>query len=71
MLTLAEVAAELRVSESWVRKEVARGRVTPLRVGDSPRAPMRFTPAHVAQFVASLQPAQPVEQLRTRRRRRA
>lgn len=68
MLTVAEVADNLRVSQWWVRDRVRKGVVTPLRVGDSLRAEMRFDDDHYAQLKASMQPAAPTQ--RTRRRRR-
>lgn len=70
MFTTAEVAAELKVNAYWIRREVRRGRVTPMRLGDSKYAEMRFTDTHVKQLYDSLQPLSPAAKTRRGRRRR-
>jgi len=65
--TTAEVAESLRVSVDYLCDQVKRGLVSPLRMGDSPTAPMRWSDDDVARLIAALKP---VEAPTTRRRRR-
>lgn len=67
--TVAELAESLGVTEWWIREQVKRGRVSPLRIGDGPRAPMRFTPQDVEQLYESLRPPEPLPRKRRRHRR--
>lgn len=64
--TVAEVAGALKCSNWFVREQVKKGVVTPLRVGRH----MRFTDDDVAQLTTALRPASPAP-TRKRRRRRA
>jgi excisionase family DNA binding protein len=56
MLTAAEVAALMRHSEGWVRRQYREGRLRYLRSGRS----VRFRRADVEAFQQSLDPRQPV-----------
>jgi excisionase family DNA binding protein len=69
--TTAEVAGALKVTPTAVRRLVADGKVRPMRLSDSGKAPMRFTQADVDALVASLRPAPAAGNERKRRRRRA
>ncbi len=70
VFTLAEVAAQVGVAESTLRREIRTGRVEHLRVGPA-RHSIRFTEAQVDALIASWTtggaPATP-EPLRARRR---
>jgi excisionase family DNA binding protein len=53
LLTVAEVARLARVSERTVRRRIASGELPAIKVGTTPRAPVRIDPAELAAFVAS------------------
>lgn len=67
--TTAEVASAFKVTEEHVRDLVKAGKVTPLRLSDSARSPMRFTDDHVDQLKRALQPVAVAPQRRRRARR--
>jgi len=58
--TAAEVAETLQISIYAVYKQVAAGKVAPLRTADSPVAEMLFTDEDVARLVRALNPPPPV-----------
>ncbi|MQA76310.1 MAG: hypothetical protein GEU88_18610 [Solirubrobacterales bacterium] len=64
LLTVAEVAQWLSLGEGWVREHAAE--LGGVKVGDDPRAPLRFTGQGVEEWIERrrLQPAE-----RPRRRR--
>lgn len=68
--TVEQVAESLGVTAWWVRRQIKAGVVNPLRVGDHPSSPIRFTQADVDHLIESMRPAV-VEPTRKRRRRRA
>lgn len=70
LYTIKEVAAARKVSTDYIRKLVRQGKVTPFRTSDSPAAPMRFGPQHLAQIDAAMTPTPPAEPATRRRRRR-
>ena len=57
MLTVADVAAWLALGEGWVREHAAE--LGGVKVGDDPRAPLRFTSRGVEEWIESrrLRPA--------------
>ena len=57
--TAAEVAEALQISVYAVYKQVAAGKVAPLRTADSPLAEMLFTDDDVARLVRALNPPAP------------
>jgi hypothetical protein len=66
LLTTREVAAELTMSEDWVREHAAE--LGGIRMGKSPRAPLRFEEEHVDRYLDRQRLAAP-EEPRPRRRR--
>ncbi len=70
VFTLAEVAVQVGVAESTLRREIRTGRVEHLRIGVSRKA-IRFTAAQVDALIASWTTGgapQATEPLRARRR---
>jgi hypothetical protein len=57
MLTVADVAAWLALGEGWVREHAAE--LGGVKVGDDPRAPLRFPRGGVEEWIESrrLRPA--------------
>ena len=51
MLTVADVARWLGLGEGWVREHAAE--LGGVKVGDDPRAPLRFTRAGVQDWIES------------------
>jgi hypothetical protein len=68
MLTTAEVAAEMRMSEDWVREHADE--LGGVRAGRTSRAPLRFEPEEVAAWKRAHRLARPVAEPQGRRRRR-
>jgi hypothetical protein len=58
--TAAEVAEALQISVHAVYKQVAAGKVAPLRSFDTPSAEMLFSDEDVARLVRALNPPAPV-----------
>ncbi|WP_433002766.1 hypothetical protein [Kribbella sp. CA-294648] len=58
--TAAEVAEALQISVHAVYKQVAAGKVAPLRSYDTPSAEMLFTDEDLARLVRALNPRAPV-----------
>ena len=60
MLTVADVATWLALGEGWVREHAAE--LGGVRLGDDPRAPLRFTRAGVQDWIDSrrLRPVGPL-----------
>jgi hypothetical protein len=69
MLTTAEVAAEVRMSEDWVREHAAE--LGGIRAGRTCRAPLRFEPDGIEAWKRAHRLARPAigPELRRRRRR--
>jgi excisionase family DNA binding protein len=63
-LTVAELAALLRVSESWIQKRCAARAIPHTRVARQ----IRFTAEHVAQILAAGEEQPTVLPIRSRRR---
>lgn len=53
LLTVAEVAARLRVTEAWLRCLCRRGEIEHVRLGPSRRAPIRFHESAVDDYLAA------------------
>ena len=74
LLTTAEVAAELAMSEEWVRDHQAA--LGAIKLGDGPKARLRFEPEAIAAYkdrrrVKPPEPAPaPAPRRRSQRRRR-
>lgn len=52
-LTTAQVAQRLGVSTKYVQRLVWRGELSAIRMGQSARAPMRFTEVELSRFLAN------------------
>jgi len=64
--TVAQVAQAMQCSEWFVREQVKKGIVRPIRLGSNgQRAPMRFTDEHIETMLRAMTPTAP-----TPRRRR-
>ena len=48
---LAEVAAQLRVTERFLRKEIAAGRLRAMKAGAGPSSPFRFRQEWVDEYI--------------------
>lgn len=68
LLTTAEVAALLATSEDFVRTHAHE--MGAVRLGDSPRAPLRFDRARVEAWVEARRLPEPEQPRRRRRGRR-
>jgi len=71
LYTTAEVAEAFKVTPTAIRRLVDAGKVTPIRLSDSDRSPMRFTDEDVEQLKRALRPAPAATATPRRRRRRA
>jgi hypothetical protein len=69
--TTAEVAEALKITPTALRRLVADGKASPIRLSDSDRSPMRFSGDDVAALVAALRPPPAVPKARRRRNRGA
>lgn len=69
--TTEEVAKALRVTPTALGRLVKAGKVTPMRLSDRPRSPMRWTDSDLRQLEQALRPAEQVAPPGRRRRRRA
>jgi excisionase family DNA binding protein len=58
LLTIRETAAQLGQSESTIRRKVAAGELLAVRLGESPRAPLRIP----SDFLRAWLYAEPVEE---------
>jgi excisionase family DNA binding protein len=52
LLTIAETARWVRLSERTVLRRIAAGELSAVRLGSGPRAPLRVDPAELARFIA-------------------
>jgi hypothetical protein len=68
MLTTAEVAAEMRMSEDWVREHADE--LGGIRAGRTCRAPLRFEPEGIEDWKRAHRLARPEVKTEQRRRRR-
>jgi len=64
--TTADVAADLTMSEDWVREHAAE--LGGIRMGGSPRAPLRFDPRRIGQYKERQQLCAPAPPSRTPQR---
>lgn len=62
--TAAQVAEALHCSEWFIRDQVRRNVVRPLRLGSHLRAPMRFTEEDIAALQRAMRPAAPAPKRR-------
>jgi hypothetical protein len=70
LMTTPDVAAELCMSEDWVREHAAE--LGGIRAGRTCRAPLRFEPEEIAAWKRAHRVGRPApERRRTRRARRA
>lgn len=53
LLTVDEVAAELRLSPQTVYRRIGAGELAAVQLGSGPKAPIRVRAGAVAQFLAS------------------
>jgi excisionase family DNA binding protein len=51
LLTIREVAAQLRVSQRTVERLLAKGELPALQVGSHPRAPVRIDEAELEEWL--------------------
>ena len=51
LLTVSEVAQQLRLSKWSVYRRISEGSLPAVRVGSSPRAPLRVDATELAQYV--------------------
>jgi excisionase family DNA binding protein len=51
MLTLAEAARELRVTERFLREEIYRGRLEAMKAGEARNAPIRISEEQLAAYI--------------------
>lgn len=57
MLTVDDVSKSFKVSRAWVYENAAR--LGGVKLGDGPRAPLRFDPVEVRRLLAPLHGAEP------------
>jgi excisionase family DNA binding protein len=72
LLTVAEVARRLQQSERTVRDKIASGVLPAVKIGTSPRAPIRVDPAELEERLAAsdVTPPSAASRRRDSRRRR-